>query len=142
MIWNHKVKQRSAVYRIQEFASVAGVTVRALHHYDRLGLLKPSGRSAAGYRLYRDSDFARLEQIVVVKFLGLPLKEIGRLLRRESKLPDALRAQRRVLDEGVSRTFSYCFLPRPRLPKRKRAGRFRPAPPSLPSLPASPACPF
>ena len=37
----------AAVYRIQEFATLAGVTVRALHHYDRLGLLKPSGRSAA-----------------------------------------------------------------------------------------------
>ena len=64
------------VYRIQEFAKLAGVTVRALHHYDRLGLLKPSGRSAAGYRLYRDCDLARLEQIVVLKFLRLPLTEI------------------------------------------------------------------
>jgi DNA-binding transcriptional MerR regulator len=44
------------VYRIREFAALAGVTVRALHHYDRLGLLKPSGRSRGGYRLYRDSD--------------------------------------------------------------------------------------
>ena len=50
-----------AVYRIQEFARLAGVTVRALHHYDRLGLMKPSGRSEAGYRLYRDCDLARAE---------------------------------------------------------------------------------
>ena len=78
---------------------MAGVTVRALHHYDRLGLLKPSGRSTAGYRLYQDCDLVRLEQIVVLKFLGLPLKQIGRLLRRESKLQDVLRSQRRVLDE-------------------------------------------
>jgi DNA-binding transcriptional MerR regulator len=99
MVSKHTVKQRPAVYRIQAFATLAGVTVRALHYYDRLGLLKPSGRSTAGYRLYRDSDFARLEQIVVLKFLGLPLKQIGRLLRRESNLPEALRAQRRVLDE-------------------------------------------
>lgn len=88
-----------AVYRIQEFAALAGVTVRTLHHYDRLGLLKPSARSAGGYRLYRDCDLARLEQIVVLKFLGLPLKQIGRLLRRESGLRDALRAQQRVLAE-------------------------------------------
>lgn len=88
---------RPAVYRIQAFAAMAGVTVRTLHHYDRLGLLKPSGRSEAGYRLYRDCDLARLEQIVVLKFLGLPLKQIGRLLRRESGLRDALRAQQRVL---------------------------------------------
>jgi DNA-binding transcriptional MerR regulator len=94
------VKRSSkGVYRIQEFAKLAGVTVRALHHYDRLGLLKPSGRSTAGYRLYRDRDFARLEQIVVLKFLGLPLEQIGRLLKRESPLADTLRRQQTVLLE-------------------------------------------
>jgi MerR family transcriptional regulator, thiopeptide resistance regulator len=85
------------VYRIREFATLAGVTVRALHHYDRLGLLKPSGRSRSGYRLYRDRDLVRLEQIVVLKFLGLPLKQIARLLKRESSLADALRRQQVVL---------------------------------------------
>jgi DNA-binding transcriptional MerR regulator len=97
------MKKRPAVYRIQEFAMLAGVTVRTLHHYDRLGLLKPSARSDAGYRLYRDCDLARLEQIVVLKFLGLPLKQIGRLLRRESSLRDALRAQQRVLADRRQR---------------------------------------
>jgi MerR family transcriptional regulator, thiopeptide resistance regulator len=92
-------QQRAGVYRVQEFARLAGVTVRALHHYDRVGLLKPSGRSGSGYRLYRDSDLARLEQIVVLKFLGLPLREIARLLKRESPLPDALRRQQQVLTE-------------------------------------------
>jgi DNA-binding transcriptional MerR regulator len=90
---------RRAIYRIREFAALAGVTVRTLHHYDRLGLLRPSARSAGGYRLYRDRDLARLEQIVVLKFLGLPLRQIGRLLRRESSLRDALRTQQRVLAE-------------------------------------------
>jgi DNA-binding transcriptional MerR regulator len=93
------VKQKAAVYRIREFAGLAGVTVRALHHYDRLGLLKPSGRSDRGYRLYRDCDLARLEQIVVLKFLGLPLKQIGRVLAREAPLADTLRRQQRVLAE-------------------------------------------
>jgi MerR family transcriptional regulator, thiopeptide resistance regulator len=92
-------RKPSGVYRIREFATRAGVTVRALHHYDRLGLLKPSGRSAGGYRLYRDCDFARLEQIVVLKFLGLSLKEIAQILKRESPLPDTLRRQRQVLTE-------------------------------------------
>ena len=87
----------AAVYRIREFATLAGVTVRALHHYDRLGLLKPSGRSRSGYRLYRDRDLVRLEQIVVLKFLGLPLKQIGRLLKRESPLAETLRRQQQVL---------------------------------------------
>src|SRR5690242_17932075 len=70
-------------YQSREFAIRAGVTVRALHHYDRLGLLKPSRRSRAGYRLYSDTDLIRLEQIVVLKSIGLPLKELGQLLGRE-----------------------------------------------------------
>jgi DNA-binding transcriptional MerR regulator len=87
------------VYKVHEFAELAGVTVRALHHYDRLGLLKPRSRTESGYRLYGDSDLARLEQIVVLKFLGLPLKEIRELLTRESDLRDSLRRQQTVLAE-------------------------------------------
>ena len=84
------------VYKVHEFAELAGVTVRALHHYDRLGLLKPR-RAESGYRLYDARDLARLEQIVVLKFLGLPLKEIRELLTRESNLLDSLRRQQTVL---------------------------------------------
>jgi DNA-binding transcriptional MerR regulator len=87
------------VYKVHEFAELAGVTVRALHHYDRLGLLKPRSRTESGYRLYGDNDLARLEQIVVLKFLGLPLKEIRELLTRESDLRDSLRRQQTVLAE-------------------------------------------
>jgi len=90
----------SKLYRAQEFAALAGVTVRTLHHYDRLGLLKPSYRSEAGYRLYSESDLARLEQIVVLKFLGLPLKSIGKLLKAEpGSLPEVLKSQKLVLAE-------------------------------------------
>ncbi len=86
------------LYQAREFAELAGVTVRALHHYDRLGLLKPSHRSEAGYRLYSERDLLRLEQIVVLKFLGLPLKSIGNLLKRDrEELPDTLRCQQVVL---------------------------------------------
>ena len=85
------------LYQASEFAKLAGVTVRALHHYDRLGLLRPKQRSHAGYRLYTAKDFARLEQIVVLKFLGIPLKQIRRLLEPDAKLKDVLRKQRDVL---------------------------------------------
>src|SRR5579863_9100245 len=82
----------------QEFAELAGVTVRALHHYDRLGLLR-ARRSGAGYRLYSVRDLERLEQIVALKFLGLSLQQIRTLLEREQlALPDALRMQRTVLE--------------------------------------------
>ena len=86
-------------YRVHEFAEMAGVTVRTLHHYDHLGLLKPHRRTESGYRLYSDRDLARLEQIVVLKFLGLPLSQIGDLLQNGAALPDALRRQQRVLAE-------------------------------------------
>jgi len=87
------------LYKTQEFAKLAGVTVRALHHYDRLGLLKPKQRSRSGYRLYADRDFARLEQIVVLKFLGIPLKQIRGLLESDSNLAVVLQRQQEILGE-------------------------------------------
>jgi DNA-binding transcriptional MerR regulator len=87
-------------YLPHEFAKRAGVTIRALHHYDRLGLLKPSGRTAAGYRVYSEGDFARLEQIVALKFIGFPLSQILELLHRnDTDLCAALRQQRQILAE-------------------------------------------
>ena len=68
--------------RAREFADLAGVTVRTLHHYDRLGLLK-ARRSDTGYRLYSERDLERLEQVVALKFLGVPLKQIKALLDGE-----------------------------------------------------------
>ena len=91
--------QGSRMYRAREFAARAGVSVRTLHHYDRLGLLKPRRRSAAGYRLYDDRDLERLEQIVALKLIGLPLKQIKALLDEDLNLKEALRIQRRVLEE-------------------------------------------
>lgn len=86
------------MFKVSEFAERAGITVRTLHHYDRLALLKPSGRSQAGYRLYTDRDFARLQQIITLKFIGLPLKEIKALLdRNDLDLPATLRLQRQLL---------------------------------------------
>ena len=67
-------------FRIQEFAKLAGVTVRALHHYDRLKLLSPVHRSERGYRLYCRANLGRLERILVLRYLGLSLREIATLL--------------------------------------------------------------
>ena len=87
-------------YQPHEFAKRAGVTIRALHHYDRCGLLKPSGRTAAGYRLYTDRDLVRLEQIVALKFIGFPLSQIRELLnRKELDVTAMLRQQRRIIAE-------------------------------------------
>lgn len=87
------------MYRAREFARLAGVTVRALHHYDRLGLLKPA-RTAGGYRMYREADLPRLEQIVALKFIGVPLRRIAPLLQPSSEgLGPVLEVQRRALEE-------------------------------------------
>ena len=85
-------------YQIHEFATLAGVTVRTLHHYDRVGLLHPR-RAPNGYRVYREQDLVRLEQIVALKFLGLPLRRIQTLLDRDGTgLAGALEMQRTVLE--------------------------------------------
>ena len=73
-----------STYQAIEFARMAGVTVRTLHHYDRIGLLKPSSHTGAGYRLYRKQDLVRLQQIVTLKFIGFPLSQIKKLLNRNS----------------------------------------------------------
>ena len=67
-------------YRVKDVARISGVTVRALHHYDSIGLLVPSGRSESGYRLYDEDDLLRLQQILLGRELGLPLEEIRRTL--------------------------------------------------------------
>ena len=92
------------LFKAREFAHLTGVTVRALHHYDRLGVLKPSRYSHAGYRLYCESDVARLEQIVALKFIGFSLREIKDILKGEpADLPTALRRQREAIEEKRAR---------------------------------------
>lgn len=83
---------------IGQLSQVAGVTVRTLHHYDEIGLLRPSGRSEAGYRLYSYQDLTRLQEILVWRALGFPLPEIQRLLDDpEHDRGTALRRQRELI---------------------------------------------
>jgi DNA-binding transcriptional MerR regulator len=62
---------------IGALAKRTGLTVRTLHHYDQIGLLSPSGRTDGGYRLYSDADILRLERIVLLRGLGMPLTDIA-----------------------------------------------------------------
>ncbi len=88
----------AASYRARAFAKLMGLTVKALHHYERVGLLKPR-RTAAGHRIYSAKERERIEQIVALKFLGLPLKQIGSVLNGATgPLRTALRAQRQSLE--------------------------------------------
>ena len=67
-------------YTVKAVSKLAGVSVRTLHHYDEIGLLKPTSHSAAGYRLYKEKDLERLQQVLFFKELGFDLKEIKRIL--------------------------------------------------------------
>lgn len=69
--------------KVGELARRSGVTVRTLHHYDSIGLLRPSGRSEGGYRLYNRADVARLHGIQVLRGIGLSLEQIADTLSRQ-----------------------------------------------------------
>jgi len=66
-------------WSIRAFAELAGVTVKALHHYEKRGLLAPQ-RSTSGYRRYSLRDLQRLERVLALKSLGFPLGQIGALM--------------------------------------------------------------
>lgn len=65
---------------VHEVSMLAGVSIRTLQYYDRIGLLHPAGYTEAGYRLYDDTDLERLHQILLFRELEFPLKEIKRIL--------------------------------------------------------------
>ncbi len=79
--------------KIGELARQTGLTVRTLHHYDAIGLLRPSGRAENGYRQYNRNDVARLHQIQALRRLGLSLEEAGALLAGENADIGAIVAQ-------------------------------------------------
>ncbi|MCO6749950.1 MerR family transcriptional regulator [Streptomyces sp. IpFD-1.1] len=89
-------------YTVGQVAAVAGVTVRTLHHYDAIGLLSPSGRSAAGHRRYGDGDLDRLQRILFHRALGFALDEIAALLDDPDADPRAhLRRQHALLTDRI-----------------------------------------
>lgn len=85
-------------------ASHVGVTVRTLHHWDRIGLVRPSGRTSAGYRLYSAADIARIHRVFIYRELGLSLEDIGALLDAPTAdMTVPLRQQRAQLLDRISR---------------------------------------
>ncbi|HEY8563726.1 MAG TPA: MerR family transcriptional regulator [Pyrinomonadaceae bacterium] len=82
----------------KQFAELSKVTVRTLHHYDRIGLLKPKRYDRNGFRLYGESEFARLQQITTLKFIGFSLNQIKEILReKEFDLAETLGLQKKIL---------------------------------------------
>lgn len=70
-------------WKVGELAREVGVTVRTLHHYDRLGLVSPSARTPAGYRLYGEEELVRLQKVLSLRQLGFSLNEIRASLDEE-----------------------------------------------------------
>lgn len=89
---------------VRQLARLAGVSVRTLHHYDAIGLLKPGRRSASGYRLYGPAELLRLQQILFFRELDVPLPEIARVLDEPGFDPAAaLRDHRKRLEAKLGR---------------------------------------
>ncbi|MFF1648569.1 MerR family transcriptional regulator [Streptomyces sp. NPDC058240] len=85
-------------------AALVGVSVKTLHHWDAIGLARPSGRTWAGHRVYSGDDIARIHRVLVYKELGFPLAEIGRILDApDVDAHDHLRRQRSQLVERIAR---------------------------------------
>lgn len=91
--------------KIGELAKRTGVTVRALHHYDSIGLLRPSGRSDSGYRLYDRDDVARLHCIQTLRSLGLTLAGVAQFLDGSAaSLPAILARQIAALERDMAQS--------------------------------------
>lgn len=87
------------LWQTHEFAKRTKVTVRTLHYYDRLGLLKPQRHMANGFRLYGTREFARLQQITTLKFIGFSLRQIKEILgQQEFDLSETLQLQREIIE--------------------------------------------
>lgn len=84
---------------VKELSKLTQVSVRTLHHYDELGLLKPSVRLDNGYRSYSESDLLRLQQIIALKFFGFDLTQIKSLITEEAEMVDQFSVQAQLLEE-------------------------------------------
>jgi DNA-binding transcriptional MerR regulator len=92
-------------YQVKKVAEISGVSVRTLHLYDELGLLKPAGRGANGYRYYEKSQLLVLQQILLYRELGFELKQIKRIVCKPSfDRISALISHRRILQQNLART--------------------------------------
>jgi DNA-binding transcriptional MerR regulator len=100
-------------WKVGELARNTGMSVRALHHYDEIGLLKPSLRTQSGHRLYDRTDIERLQQIHSLRLMGISLDETRRLLDGASASP------RQVIDLHLTRLHEQIAL------QKRLVGRLR-----------------
>jgi DNA-binding transcriptional MerR regulator len=90
-------------HTVGEVARMSGTTVRTLHHYDHLGLVSPSGRSESGYRLYSRADLERLQEVLLLREVEVPLDRIAEVLSEGVERAAVLARQRVVLERRRER---------------------------------------
>jgi MerR family transcriptional regulator, thiopeptide resistance regulator len=88
-------------WKIGEVAAATGLTVRALHHYDEIGLVTPSARTGGGHRLYTDADLATLYQVTALRQFGIPLEQIGALLAERVGVREVIDVQLEHVDRQI-----------------------------------------
>ena len=89
--------------KVGELTKRTGLTVRTLHHYDEIGLLAPAERTSSGHRLYGETELRRLQEIISLKSVGLPLREIKEyLLRNEASLDRVLELQVERINQQIA----------------------------------------
>ncbi len=92
------------MYTVKQLSKLAGVTPRALHHYDQIGLLKPTRVGENGYRYYGEESLLRLQQILLYRELDLPLDDIKKIVgRRDFNVLGALQSHKDALQKQVTR---------------------------------------
>ena len=91
-------------FTVGQVAALSGVTVRTLHHYDEIGLLRPSGRTGGGYRQYDAADLAQLHRVLSYRELGFPLDQVAGILDDPEADPAShLRDQHRLVRQRIGR---------------------------------------
>lgn len=100
---NQRNMQKTKYYTTGAFAKRARVTIRTIRYYDKRGILKPSYRADNGYRMYTDEDFARLQKILALKYLGFSLEEIIALTINEDKVDinQSLQMQKELVSKRI-----------------------------------------
>jgi len=90
-----------AQWYTRELSKLTKISVRTLHYYDRINLLKPSARLPNDYRLYSEADLVKLQQILALKIFGFSLSQIKTMMEKHTNPLDNLRAQKIHLEEQV-----------------------------------------
>ncbi|MEN8237501.1 MAG: MerR family transcriptional regulator [Pseudomonadota bacterium] len=91
---------------VKELSKITGLTVQALHHYDRIDLLKPSIRQANGYRLYSEADLLKVQQIMALMSFGFELAQIKQILEKDVDPIDQFESQIKILEEKAQNLLS------------------------------------